>query len=34
MMPPEQRLKTRMPLRADPINLKLIQNDWFLKLAS
>jgi hypothetical protein len=32
MMPPEQRLKTRIILRADHLHLKLIQNDLFLDL--
>ena len=31
-MPPEQRLKTRIILRADHLHLKLIQNDLFLDL--
>ena len=31
-MPPEQRLKTRMILRPDHLDLKLIQNDLFLNL--
>ena len=32
MMPPEQRLKTRIILRTDHLDLKLIQNDLFLNL--